>query len=411
MSKASISMRAGLCAVLLAAPVLFQPVVHADTDLKFSDVVKEVRVSGDYRLRYDNQDFRDEPNHTALGEKYRERFRMRLRVGAEFILPYNAGAKFRLASGTGEQVSTNQTFTNNGGQKQVWIDLANVYWKPIDDLKLVGGKMENPLWTQASSDLNWDPDYNPEGAAENYSTLLGGQFKVFANALQMYTNENVQVGADKKANQKEFSEQIGAEMRLPFETRIKLAYAYHDFQNVQNSTLTASPGSIQEGNSYTTGSAIGLFNDYGVSEIQSEISGWAGRIPVSVQGTFIKNMRAKPNPVLQTDKRDKGYQVGTVIGQAKEAKSFEVAYFYKYLEADATPSDIADSDFGDGGTNRYGHIMWVAYNPTSWFQIKTKYWMTHNIEQSSTLAYGTSATSNQRKGDINRLQVDAVVKF
>ena len=400
-----------LSVLTIVAPVGFFSQVHADTDLKFSDFVKEVRVGGDYRLRYDNQTFRDEPSigQTALGEKYRERFRMRLRIGAEFILPKDFGAKFRLASGTGEQGSTNQTFTNDSSQKQIWIDLANAYWKPFDSVKITGGRMELPLWWQASSDLNWDPDYNPEGLAENFNTLIGDKVNIFANAMQIMINENVPVGADAKADQKEFSEQVGIEFRLPLESRLKLAYAYHDFQNISLSTMSATSagaGVVQEGNSWGNN---GLLNNYGVSEVQGELSGWVGKLPLSLQGTFIQNNRAKPNPLVSNEKRNTGYQTGFILGKAKEEQSFEAAYFYKYLGADSTPADIADSDFGDGGTNRFGHIVWVAYNPTTWLQIKTKYWMTKNVDDS--FALGTKVASNQRKGDINRIMVDAMVKF
>ena len=59
-----------------------------------------------------------------------------------------------------------------------------------------------------------------------------------------------------------------------------------------------------------------------------------------------------------------------IVGQAKEKNSFEAAYFYKRSETDSTVSDVVDSDFGDGGTNRKGHIVWVAYNPQEFLQFK-----------------------------------------
>jgi hypothetical protein len=62
---------------------------------------------------------------------------------------------------------------------------------------------------------------------------------------------------------------------------------------------------------------------------------------------------------------------------------------------------MTDSDFGNGGTNRKGHIVWIAYNPTKALQVKTKYFMTEVEDE--TLPPG--------EDDINRLQVDLVVKF
>ncbi len=39
-------------------------------------------------------------------------------------------------------------------------------WHPYDWVTLTGGKMRNPLYT---TDILWDPDINPEGAAEQFS--------------------------------------------------------------------------------------------------------------------------------------------------------------------------------------------------------------------------------------------------
>lgn len=375
--------------------------VFAGTELTFSNWIKEVKIGGDYRLRYDNQNFRDADNDGGQlrGDKYRERFRMRWRIGADVSLLYNVGAKFRLASGSGEQISTNQTFTGNNSQKNIWIDLANVYLKPGKNLKAGAGKIENPLWILPASDLNWDPDYNPEGAGENFNYSLGSRGNLFVNALQISVNENRQ-GPD----QWEFSEQAGVDVPLPFGNHFKVAYAYHDWKNLKFSSMSVSPATLQEGNSYTTTGM--LANDFGISELQGELSGWIGKLPLSFQGTFIKNRRAQANSL--GEKRNMGYHLGVILGEAKEAHSWEFAYFYKWLEGDATPADVADSDFGDGGTNRYGHILWAAYSPTGWLYFRTKYWLTKNID--NTLPFG-NGINNTRKGSISRLFIDAIVKF
>ncbi|MDC4227303.1 MAG: hypothetical protein MPW15_24430 [Candidatus Manganitrophus sp.] len=40
-------------------------------------------------------------------------------------------------------------------------------------------------------------------------------------------------------------------------------------------------------------------------------------------------------------------------------------------------ADIADSDCGtSGGTNRKGHLAWIAYSPNKALQLKAKYIMT-----------------------------------
>lgn len=74
---------------------------------------------------------------------------------------------------------------------------------------------------------------------------------------------------------------------------------------------------------------------------------------------------------------------------------------FKRVETDATVADVADSDFGDGGTNRQGHLGWVAYNPSEWLQVKGKYFTTKVINES------LAPTVD----NINRLQLDCSVKF
>ena len=89
------------------------------------------------------------------------------------------------------------------------------------------------------------------------------------------------------------------------------------------------------------------------------------------------------------------------MGKAKKARTWEAAYYYKELEADAVIDEICDSDFGaDGGTNRRGHIGWVAYCPTGWMKAVVKYSDTKVINESI-----------QDADDVGRLQFDLTTKF
>jgi len=69
---------------------------------------------------------------------------------------------------------------------------------------------------------------------------------------------------------------------------------------------------------------------------------------------------------------------------------------------------LADDDFGNGGTNRAGHIFWVAYSPRDYVQLKVKYYITRVLDQ--TLTSG-GATFTGFNGDTNRLFLDVLVKF
>src|SRR5262249_19635980 len=132
--------------------------------------------------------------------------------------------------------------------------------------------------------------------------------------------------------------------------------------------------------------------------LNSELSGKVGPVPVSVQGSFVVNDGA----VIASGDQKIGYQFGTIIGKASAANTYEAAYFYKYIETDATLADINDSDFGDnGGTNRKGHIFWIAYNPRAYLQFKAKWFLTETVH----------AELQPGRKEVNRMQLDVMVKF
>jgi len=118
-------------------------------------------------------------------------------------------------------------------------------------------------------------------------------------------------------------------------------------------------------------------------------------------GTYIKNLAARHQQRDGHRLGDTGYQVGARLGKAAAAKSWEAAYYYKWSEVDSTLADFADSDFGDGGTNRQGHIGWLAYNPREWLQLKFKTFVTRVINDSEP----------PNRDHINRYQLDLSVKF
>ena len=137
-------------------------------------------------------------------------------------------------------------------------------------------------------------------------------------------------------------------------------------------------------------------------ELTGQYSLWLSRIPLRVQGTWIKNTAGKGNfAVGPGGAQDSGFQTGAILGEVKDRRSWELAYFYKRVETDATVADVADSDFGLGGTNRRGHIVWAAYSPRDWMQLKAKFFHTRVIEEG--LAPGPE--------DVNRLQMDYSIFF
>ncbi|MEK7384341.1 MAG: putative porin [Elusimicrobiota bacterium] len=371
--------------------------------LKLSETIQSIKFGGDLRLR--DEIFAKR----GAGQNNRARLRYRLRFGSEIELPESLTAIIRLGSGTGEQVSTNQSYDNLSGQKQIWIDLINLRWKPKlhDDATtaLHVGRMANPLWRVYSSDIVWDDDFNPEGFGESVEWVLAGLgMSVFANGLQGVADED----SGRGKNQMYFSQQFGIEKTLPLDSRLRIAGAYHKWSDENQSSF--SQAVFQDGNRRLTNGALAA--RFGVGEATGQLSSWIGTVPLNFQVTLIRNFRQVHNDKVQGPVGRDGYQFGTILGSAKAKGSWEAAYFKKYSQIDATVADVADSDFGDGGTNRVGHIAWVAYNPRDWMQLKVKGFVTDAIDRRFPTVSGVtpSATTSLDKA-VNRLQIDMAIKF
>lgn len=371
--------------------------------LKLSETIQSIKFSGDLRLRDDVSAKR------GAGQNNRGRLRYRLRFGPEIELPENLTAVIRLGSGTGEQVSTNQSYDNLSSQKALWIDLMNLRWKPKlhDDatVALHAGRMANPLWRPYSADIVWDDDFNPEGFGESLEWVFAGpELSVFANGVQAVADEDSNSGK----NQWFFSQQLGVEKTLPLNSRLRLAGAYHKWSDENRSSLGQT--AVQDGNRRLANGALAA--RFGVGEVTAQLSSWIGSVPLSFQGTVIRNFRQVHNAQTNDPVARDGYQFGLIAGAAKKQGQWEAAYFKKYSQMDATVADVADSDFGDGGTNRVGHIAWIAYNPRDWMQLKVKGFVTDALDRRFPTVAGVTptATTNLDKA-INRLQIDMAIKF
>jgi len=371
----------------------------------------KLTIKGDLRLRYQNSTGTNgSPNFITQSNRERERFR--LRVGMDYAVDSRLSVKTQFASGTGEQTSTNETFSFVAKQKALYIDLAYLVFKPlpkewVDRLTVYGGRMKNPLWQTYTSDIVWDSDLNPEGLGQSFKTSLFGQGRVFVNAQQWVINEKKAtadtVSKAGSRGQFAFSEQLGVVLPAPMDSRLTLTGALHDWVNETDRAfgVPAAAGT----NSRVSSANNQLTNDFRVLELTGELFATlpALDLPVSFQGTYIQNTAHRDpatvlNTVDATKKQDMGYQVGVILGKASERNTFELAYFNKYAEQDSTVADAADSDFP--GTNRKGHIFWVAYTPWKNQQFKVKYFDTAIIKNTSTA-----------KNDNTTLQLDWQVKF
>lgn len=366
-------------------------------NISIAKFVSNLKVSGDIRLRQENF------WKSTKGQRDRSRQRFRFRLGVQPQIQ-DVTVGFRLASGTGEQVSTNQSFDDLSSQKALFIDHAYVQWKAFEWFKLTGGRMPNPFWRTYSSDVVWDDDFNPEGFAQQLEYKFHERISAFANLSQVVLDED----SSDTRDQWLFGYQIGARTKWFQETKWDFGIALYDVDNERVGTFSQS--AVQEGNSRFTGSGVSTVTAFfTMVHLTSEFKARVGPFPLRLHADYVNNIADNSlgaigtrNQIIGSSGTEKvGYQFGAILGKAGNAMTWEVAYFFKWLETNATLADLADSDFGDGGTNRRGHIAWVAFNPREYLQLKAKFFVTEVLRYN--LAPGPD--------NINRFQFDMSVKF
>ncbi|HUJ79708.1 MAG TPA: putative porin [Nitrospiria bacterium] len=384
-------------------------------DTVFARWIDRIVFSGDLRLRHSTYFFENNADGTYNNGVTEHRERIRLRIGAEIKMG-DVTVGIRLASGTGQQTSTNQTENDLFNGKGIWMDRAYLSWQGAATrwLKITGGKMSNPFFTIYTSDLVWDEDVNPEGFAENLTARPSAHVHLFFNAGQFVLNEVAINNHDPWL----LGEQGGISVEPTRIVKATVAAAFYDAVNASGQGSNALGGTVQQGNSRFPASCTAtppadscyLLNNYRILDLATLVSVQAGPIPIAFMGEYVRNVANTTTTGTASGQAtgNEGYQIGAIVGKAAEAQSWEFAYFYKLLQLDATLADLADSDFGTGGTGRRGHIIWAAYNPTPYLQFKTRYFTTKSIPFAP--GYST-ATPWGNAGDVNHIQVDLTVKF
>ena len=374
--------------------------------------VSALKLSGDFRGRYEGF-YVDQPGFTD-----RNRFRYRARFGVTAVMSDNFEVGLRLGSGdldsgvtTGiDPLSQNQTFQNNASKKGIFIDLAYGKWTPINNadwsIATTIGKMENPF---TFSDLVFDADYTPEGAAiqidrtlgeKHTLSLIGGGF--ILDELSSSEEDPFLGGVQGRLNSKwtdKLSTSVGA--------------AYLAIANPEQLVN----GAVPNGNVGNTRDAAGaLVYDYSPVVVDGSATYklesfpmYPGTFPITVSADYIYNDGASSSA---TD--NYGWTAGFKLGKAGKKGTWELSYTYKWLGADAWWEELVDSDSGAfyaagypnsgqgagyrSGTNVKGHVAKLAYSPYNTLTLSAKAFLMERIDVPT-------------DSEALRLQVDAQWKF
>ena len=366
------------------------------------DWVTGLKFTGDFRGRFEQ--------NNAENDAYidRNRYRYRVRVGANVSLIDHFDIGLRLASGNpqfnpggtlvgGSPITANQDLNSLETRKFLWIDAAYARWTPIKggDWTVSGtiGKMDNPF---ALSNMIWDYDIAPEGAAFQLSYNLTEKHALKGNSAFIVLDEiNQGVGAVPSIGASHDPYVYGAQALLEskwtprFETSLGIA-AF----NVANRDSLSSKAQPFYSSGNTRDAATGILT-HNFSPIIGTASAtyrldsfplYEGKFPIKMSGEYLDNPGAPAN--------NQAYRAGLTLGKAGRKHAWELNYRYQWLEADAWFDALVDDDNGAyygnghpqligtgkangwfGGTNVKGHQVIATYSITDYLNFTFTYYV------------------------------------
>lgn len=389
-------------------------VLHAKAGVP--DWVTSLKIGGDFRARYDqiaseNEAFLD-----------RHRFRYRLRAGMVANMLDNFEVGFRLTSSEnqennfgGDPISGNSTMQNNGSKKFIFIDQAYAKWSPTlsDTMRnsIIVGKMENPF---VYSDVVFDADYTPEGIADQFSWNITD-----AQTLRL---TGAAFALDELSGSSHDPYYYGGQIRLDskWSPRIETSagVAAYILQN-PGSLVNAAVPNINAGN--TREGAAGelayhfnpVYADASLTYKLDHFPLYPGACPIKVFGDVVNN------PAAPT--RNSAFSGGVQLGRSGKKGAWDLSYRYRFVEADSTYEEFAESDFGafypsaptsfggggyKAGTNLKGHVIRANYSVSHSLTFGLTYVLAELLQDDKFVS--SKADSDTKTG---RLLMDALWKF
>ena len=377
-----------------------------------------INFSGDVRLRA--EPFFGGPADASLD-------RMRGRIRARFNATADLGSQFRtgitLATGDlNDPVSTNQNITGFYTRKAIALDQAFVQFKPNEfkALTLTAGKFGYPWY---NTELTWDKDLNPEGAAQSLAFKLNTpvlkRVALIGFELPFAEVAGTAMNGKRIAQQITYGGQLQTTWNLFPHVSLSAYSGYYDFRGsdaiaialsransknpqtpvngllplnssnpVQNSLYVTTATNVVTigGTAYPTGvtsvtnaqfaSKFGLFDNLARFDIDTGHP----RVPLALIGDYVQNtqacgnlgniLTAPANTTSQTFKQTRnaacnshqrrGYWAEARLGRLQERGDFQIGYTRIFIEREAVLGNFNYSELRQG-TNVTQHRVDAFY--------------------------------------------------
>jgi hypothetical protein len=387
------------------------------------DWVSALKFNGDVRARYESfSSSAKGTNGVPFAERNRFRYRVRFGATVNMFDHLEAGLKLTSsevagggANNEGDPISGNTTAQNNASKKLIYVDQAYGRWYALNGPDwtsvLTLGKMENPL---VFDDMVFDPDYTPEGLGIQTGYLLNDKNSFKLNLAGFVLDEIGATGKDPYL--------VAAQLRWDATWNTKwastLGASYLAVDGRQTLTNGAVPN-INRGNTRVGSTGMLAYNyhpivvDGAVTFTAPSFPFYKGPFPVRFSAEYMNN------PEAPSSADNYAWDAGVLFGKSGKKGTWDFAYTYKWLGANAWYEELVDSDFGAfygtpnspansgsgtgyaSGTNVKGHILRLQYSPTDSLTLTAKWFLTSLINE-----YPSGS-----KSDMSRLQVDASLKF
>lgn len=381
---------------------------EAAKGMELPDWVKNTKLKGDLRLRYEARDREDD----ARGTQGRERFR--LRAGLDTKVNDDVAVGFGLATGSGDQRSANQTFSNAFTRKSIWVDYAYAKYSPAKWFSVTGGKFNNPLWQP--SDMLISNDVNPEGLALKFDGKLSDRFSLFLNGA-LFVLDDRNGSSPSSTDPLMYVFQPGVKVNFTKDMFFRFAPAYYGFSDLKGANVLATAAQNGTGtpsaSNTNTATAAGKYRfDYSAINWGGEF-GWNKPFAISaipylgIMGGYLHN----PDPSDDAT----GYLAGLFLGNpdVKKGWDWSVEYTFRRIEKDAWLDFAPDSSFYNGNTNVMGHRVKVLLGLAKNTSLGLNYynvWKVRNFSPANSLTKATGAAAGLPSQE-SLFQADLIFKW
>lgn len=405
--------------------------------IKLDSSVKELKLSGDARFRYQWDEVRSQTANgsSTANDRNLQRERIRLRIGADVKLTDEFYAGFQLSTGQtadSDNQTVGQSSSGGGfGKFPIYISKAFLGWEPVKGLGGVIGKHATPFYTNDQG-LVWDADINPVGLSQKAEIhkLLGwvGPWEITLNAGQFtYADNNEGYlrsanGTDKANDAFLFQGQSIIAFKFNDATRFTAAPGFLTYNAASTASATAANGTPFISDNGTRGLQLLLFPGDFTTKIAGIKTKFVWDFSHNLDGATraydvygLKRNGATGAAVSNTrsSQDDTAWLLGVVVGENKKKGDISVLANYRQTGLTAVDPNLNDSDFAQSKLNTKGFKLGAGYNLSSTVVVNLAYQNAFNLRRqlNSSLFTSAAAQTLADRNNVQIIQADVTVKF